>query len=188
MNRKTHSECSSRPRITNHFANWFALFQSSLQPKTTKTHNETGQINKYSKQKDKNDGSYPCFCQSCLPVPCGFSCSLWVNLVPAMCWFDSRSVSSSSLIILCLKAPVLLVSVCRVSIVYTIVCFISIPVCPMTPLFGWIKDLRVFIRLLIPPVSNCDSFCHNIMFYVRKAHTLSLPLSLLHRQFSHTLT
>ncbi len=65
--RETHGERSSRHRITcpYHFAKWFALFQRSLQPKNskrTKTHNDTGQTNKYSKQKDKNDRSYPCFC------------------------------------------------------------------------------------------------------------------------------
>ncbi len=30
--------------------------------KRTKTHNDTGQTNKYSTQKDTNDRSYPCFC------------------------------------------------------------------------------------------------------------------------------
>ncbi len=35
---------------------------------------------------------------------------------------------------------------------------------------------------------SCTCFCHKITFYVRKAHTLSLPLSLPHRQFAHTLT
>ncbi len=36
------------------------------------------------------------------------------------------------------------------------VCFISVPVCPVIPLFGLLKDLRVFLRLLVPAVSNCD--------------------------------
>ncbi len=44
------------------FAKWFELFQRSYNSKITKTHNETGQTNKYSKQKDKNDRSCPCFC------------------------------------------------------------------------------------------------------------------------------
>ncbi len=60
-------EHSSRQCITcpYYFAKWFALFQRSLLPKTkrTKTNNDTGQTNKYSKQKDKNDRSNPCFCQ-----------------------------------------------------------------------------------------------------------------------------
>ncbi len=34
----------------------------SLNSKRTKTHNNTGQTNKYSKEKDKNERSYPCFC------------------------------------------------------------------------------------------------------------------------------
>ncbi len=66
--RETHGERSSRHRITcpHHFAKWFELFQRYLQqPKKqqkNQTHNDTGQTNKYSKQKDKNDRSYPCFC------------------------------------------------------------------------------------------------------------------------------
>ncbi len=38
------------------------LFQRSYNRKITKTHNDTGQKNKYSKQKDKIDRSCPCFC------------------------------------------------------------------------------------------------------------------------------
>ncbi len=44
------------------FAKWFMLFQRSYNRKITKTHNDTGQTNKYSKQKDKIDRSFPCFC------------------------------------------------------------------------------------------------------------------------------
>ncbi len=56
--RETLGERSSRHRITcpYYFAKWFELFQRSLQPKTAKEpkpHNDTGQTNKYSKQKDK---------------------------------------------------------------------------------------------------------------------------------------
>ncbi len=84
--RETHGECSSRQlsffffffffllyllnagsfldRITwpYHFAKWFLLFQRSNNRKITKTHNDTGQTNKYSKQKDKIDRSCPCVC------------------------------------------------------------------------------------------------------------------------------
>ncbi len=38
-----------------HFAKWCLLFQRSYNRKITKTHNDTGQTNKYSKQKDKID-------------------------------------------------------------------------------------------------------------------------------------
>ncbi len=55
---------SFRDRITilYHFAKWFLLFQRSYNRKITKTHNDIGQTNKYSKQKDKIDRSSPCFC------------------------------------------------------------------------------------------------------------------------------
>ncbi len=56
---------STLDRITvpYHFAKWFLLFQRShYNRKITKTHNDTGQTNKYSKQKDKIDRSCPCFC------------------------------------------------------------------------------------------------------------------------------
>ncbi len=55
---------SSLDRVTvpYHFAKWFLLFQRSYNIKITKTHNDTGQTNKYSKQKDKIDKSCPCFC------------------------------------------------------------------------------------------------------------------------------
>ncbi len=55
---------SSLDRITvpYHFAKWFLLFQRSYNSKITKTHIDTGQTNKYSKQKDKIDRSCPCFC------------------------------------------------------------------------------------------------------------------------------
>ncbi len=45
-----------------HFAKWCLLFQRSYNRKITKTHNDTGQTNKYSKQKDKIDRSFPCVC------------------------------------------------------------------------------------------------------------------------------
>ncbi len=45
-----------------HFAKWFLLFQWSCNRKITKTHNDTGQTNKYRKQKDKIDRSCPYFC------------------------------------------------------------------------------------------------------------------------------
>jgi len=44
------------------FAKWFLLFKRSYNRKITKTHNDTDQTNKYSKQKDKIDRSSPCFC------------------------------------------------------------------------------------------------------------------------------
>ncbi len=55
---------SSLDRITwlYHFTKWFLLFQMSYSRKITKTHNNTGQTNKYSKQKNKIDRSCPCFC------------------------------------------------------------------------------------------------------------------------------
>ncbi len=55
---------SSLDRITvpYHFAKWFLLFQRSYNRKIIKTHNDTGQTNKYSKQKDTIDRSCPCFC------------------------------------------------------------------------------------------------------------------------------
>ncbi len=55
---------SSLNRITwpYHFTKWFLLFQRSYNTKITKTHKDTGQTNKYSKQKDKIDRSSPCFC------------------------------------------------------------------------------------------------------------------------------
>ncbi len=62
--RETHGERSSRHRITwpYHSAKWFLLLQRSYNKKITKTHNDTSQTNKYSKQKDKIDRSCPCFC------------------------------------------------------------------------------------------------------------------------------
>ncbi len=55
--------CSSLDRITvtYHFAKSFP-FQRSYNRKITKTHNDTGQTNKYSKQKDNIDRSCPWFC------------------------------------------------------------------------------------------------------------------------------
>ncbi len=51
---------SSLDRITvpYHFAKLFLLFQRSYNRKITKTHNDTGQTNKYSKQKDNIDRSH----------------------------------------------------------------------------------------------------------------------------------
>jgi hypothetical protein len=64
--RETHGERSSRQfltalqfRITS--PNDFGYFKRSYNNKTTKTHNDTGQTHKYSKQWDKNDRSVPCF-------------------------------------------------------------------------------------------------------------------------------
>ncbi len=55
---------SSLDRITwlYHFTKWFLLFQRSYNRKITKTYNNTGQTNKYSKQKNKIDRSCPCIC------------------------------------------------------------------------------------------------------------------------------
>ncbi len=52
--------------VLYHFAKWFLLFQSSYNRKITKTHNDTGQTNKYIKQKAKINRSYPCFCHKIL--------------------------------------------------------------------------------------------------------------------------
>ncbi len=65
--RETHGERSSRHRITwpYHFTKWFVLFQRSLQPQTAKEPKPTTTLAKqikYSKQKDKNYTSFPCFC------------------------------------------------------------------------------------------------------------------------------
>ncbi len=51
-----------RITVLYHFAKWFLLFQRSCNRKITKTHYDTGQTNKYSKQKDKIDRSGPWFC------------------------------------------------------------------------------------------------------------------------------
>ncbi len=45
-----------------HSQNDFCYFKGLTTEKTTKTHNDPGQINKYSKQKDKIDRSCPRFC------------------------------------------------------------------------------------------------------------------------------
>ncbi len=54
---------SSLDRFTvqYHFAKWFQLFQKVLQQKNNQNQQDTGQIQKYSKQWDKNDRSFPCF-------------------------------------------------------------------------------------------------------------------------------
>ncbi len=54
---------SSLDRFTvlYHFAKWFLLFQKVLQQKNNQNQQDTGQIQKYSKQWDKNDRSFPCF-------------------------------------------------------------------------------------------------------------------------------
>ncbi len=41
--------------VPYHFAKLIQLFQRSYNRKITKTHNNTGQTNKYSEQKDKID-------------------------------------------------------------------------------------------------------------------------------------
>ncbi len=48
--------------VPYHFAKSFLLFQRSYNRKITKTHNDTGQTNKYSKKMYKIDRSCPCFC------------------------------------------------------------------------------------------------------------------------------
>ncbi len=64
---------SSLDRITvpYHFAKWFLLFQRSYNRKITKTHNDTGQTNKYIKQKYKIDRSCPWFCHK---IMCYYVC------------------------------------------------------------------------------------------------------------------
>ncbi len=47
--RQTYS--LDRITVSYHFAKWFLLFQRSYNRKIIKTHNDTGQTNKYSKQK-----------------------------------------------------------------------------------------------------------------------------------------
>ncbi len=47
-----------RITVPYHFAKLYLLFQRSYNRKITKTHNNTGQTNKYSKQKDKIDRSW----------------------------------------------------------------------------------------------------------------------------------
>ncbi len=42
--------------------NYFCYFKGLITEKLCKTHNDTGQTNKYSKQKDKIDRYCPCFC------------------------------------------------------------------------------------------------------------------------------
>ncbi len=62
---ETHGERSSRQLSWPHYSSVslrLMLFQRSHNRKITKTHNDTGQTNKYSKQKDKIDRSCPCFC------------------------------------------------------------------------------------------------------------------------------
>ncbi len=63
--REMHGDCSSRHRITwtYHFTKWFVISKvlTAYNSKRAKTHNDTGQTNKYSKQKDKNYRSCPCF-------------------------------------------------------------------------------------------------------------------------------
>ncbi len=54
----------ARFTVPYHSAKWFLLFQRCYNRKITKTNNETGQISKYSKQKDKIDRSCPWFCHS----------------------------------------------------------------------------------------------------------------------------
>jgi len=39
-----------------------SLFERTLQTYKTKTQNDTDQANKYSKQQDKKDTLFPCFC------------------------------------------------------------------------------------------------------------------------------
>jgi len=62
---ETHGERSSRQLSWPHYftsPNDFCYFKGLITEKITKTHNDTGQTNKYSKQKDKIVRSCPCFC------------------------------------------------------------------------------------------------------------------------------
>ncbi len=54
-------ESSSRQLSWPHYS-YVSLRQMIYNRKITKTHNDTGQTNKYSKQKDKINRSSPCFC------------------------------------------------------------------------------------------------------------------------------
>ncbi len=60
--RETHGECSSRQLSWPHYMTT-SLHQiiSVITKKINKTHNDTGQTNKYSKQKDKINSSCSCF-------------------------------------------------------------------------------------------------------------------------------
>ncbi len=67
--RETHGECSSRQVLTAlhvHITspNDLRYFKGPYSLKQQKNQNpqHTGQTNKYSKQKDKNERLYPCFC------------------------------------------------------------------------------------------------------------------------------
>ncbi len=65
--REMHGERSSRqfswPQYSSvSLCQMISVISNDLQKKNNKTDNDTGQTNKYSKQKDKIDRSCPCFC------------------------------------------------------------------------------------------------------------------------------
>ncbi len=58
--RETLGELISSHRITAlyHFTKWFQLFQKALQQQYNQNQQDTGQIQKYSKRRGKNDRSF----------------------------------------------------------------------------------------------------------------------------------
>ncbi len=111
--RETHSD----DRITwlYHFAKLFLLFQRSYNRKITKTHNDTGQTNKYSKQKHKIHRSCPCFCHKIMfyyvrkahsLLSLSLSLSLGLSLTDAHIVYTHLNISAN------VVSPTLMIRLC----------------------------------------------------------------------------